>query len=139
MKKFLLTILGIAIYILLGWLIKDIVSANYSNPMDMLVLDMIKHEALIYCILAVGYVFVIQCFVYQNSDGNEASMWLPIGLCVASYFLLTTLSLSSGLIIAYNLLTTIALAVHKLALTHRLIFTNGVTVNSQTTSYLRFV
>ena len=39
MKKFLLTILGIAIYILLGWLIKDIVSANYSNPMDMLVSD----------------------------------------------------------------------------------------------------
>ena len=75
MKKFLLTILGIAIYILLGWLIKDIVSANYSNPMDMLVSDMIKHEALIYCILAVGYVFVIQCFVNQNSDGNEAGMW----------------------------------------------------------------
>ena len=37
------------------------------------------------------------------------------------------------------IITTIALAVHKLALTHRLIFTNGVTVNSQTTSYLRFV
>lgn len=111
MKKFLLSILGIAIYILLGWLIKDIVSANYSNPMDMLVLDMIKHEALIYCILAVGYVFVIQCFVYQNSDGNEAGMWLPIGLCVASYFLLTTLSLSSGLIIAYNLLNVIAIVI----------------------------
>ena len=37
------------------------------------------------------------------------------------------------------IITTIALAVHKLALTHRLIFTNGVTVNSQTTSYLRFL
>lgn len=111
MKKFLLTILGVAIYILLGWLIKDIVSANYSNPMDMLVTDMIKHEALIYCILAAAYVFVIQFFVYQDSDDNEVGVWLPVGLCIASYFLLTTLSLSSGLIIAYNLLNVIAIII----------------------------
>ena len=69
MRKFFLTVLGIAIYILVGWLIKDIVFANYANPLDTSIADMMKHEALIYCILAAGYAFIIQCFI--SSDDNE--------------------------------------------------------------------
>lgn len=48
MRRFFLTVLGIAIYVLVGWLIKDIVFANYANPLDTPVVNMMKHEALIY-------------------------------------------------------------------------------------------
>lgn len=111
MKKFLLAILGIAIYFIVGWLIKDIVFANYTNPLDTPVMNMIKHEALIYCILAGGYSFVIQCFVYSDNDNNEIGMYLPIGLCVAAYFLLTMLSISTGLIIVFNMLNITAIII----------------------------
>lgn len=111
MKKFLLSVLGIAIYFIVGWLIKDIVFANYANPLDVPVMNMMKHEALIYCILAGGYSFVIQCFVYSNSDDNEIGMYLPIGLSVIAYFLLTLLSISTGLIIVFNLLNIAAIII----------------------------
>lgn len=110
MKKFLLTVLGIAIYVLVGWLIKDIVFANYANPLDTPVVNMMKHETLIYCILAAGYAFIIQCFIYSN-DNNEIGMYLPIGLCVAAYFLLTSLSISTGLIIVFNMLNIAAIII----------------------------
>ena len=109
MRKFFLTVLGIAIYILVGWLIKDIVFANYANPLDTPIADMMKHEALIYCILAAGYAFIIQCFI--SSDDNEIGIYLPIGLCVAAYFLLTSLSISTGLIIVFNMLNIAAIII----------------------------
>lgn len=111
MKKFLLSILGIAIYFIVGWLIKDIVFGNYANPVDVPVMNMMKHEALIYCILAGGYSFIIQCFVYSDSDDNEIGMYLPIGLSVIAYFLLTLLSISTGLIIVFNLLNIAAIII----------------------------
>lgn len=109
MLKFLLTILGIAIYFIAGWLVKDIVFANYADPLNTPIINMIKHEALIYCILAGGYSFVIQCFVYDNDDG--VGMYLSEGLCIASYLLLTSLSISTGLIIVFNILNIIAIII----------------------------
>lgn len=78
MKKFLLTVLGIAIYVLVGWLIKDIVFANYANPLDTPVVNMMKHEALIYCILAAVCIYytMFHIFKRQQRDWDVLTYWI---------------------------------------------------------------
>lgn len=78
MKKFLLTVLGIAIYVLVGWLIKDIVFANYANPLDTPVVNIeARGIDLLYsrsglCI----YYTMFHIFKRQQRDWDVLTYWI---------------------------------------------------------------
>ena len=84
-------IVGILVYFLLGWILKDI--------------DILKYEQIVYSALTAIYIIIMN--IVQGDDNGDSSS--PIMLVIATYLGARFLPLSMGSVILYSVLNIVAI------------------------------
>ena len=93
-------IIGILVYFLLGWILKDIVFSIITIERDIL-----KYEQIVYSALTAIYIIIMD--VVQGDENGDSG--LPIMLVIATYFGARFLPLSMGSVILYSVLNIVAI------------------------------
>ena len=95
-------IIGILVYFLLGWILKDIVFSIITIESDTTMGDILKYEQIVYSALT-----AIMMDVVQGDENGDSG--LPIMLVIATYFGARFLPLSMGSVILYSVLNIVAI------------------------------
>ena len=75
-------IVGILVYFLLGWILKDIVFSIITIEGDTTMGDILKYEQIVYSALTAIYIIIMN--IVQGDDNGDSSS--PIMLVIATYF-----------------------------------------------------
>ena len=92
-------IIGILVYFLLGWILKDIVFSIITIESDTTMGDILKYEQIVYSALTAIYIIIMDVV-----QGDENIM-----LVIATYFGARFLPLSMGSVILYSVLNIVAI------------------------------
>ena len=98
-------IVGILVYFLLGWILKDIVFSIITIEGDTTMGDILKYEQIVYSALTAIYIIIMN--IVQGDDNGDSSS--PIMLVIAAYFGARFLPLSMGSVILYSVLNIVAI------------------------------
>ena len=98
-------IIGILVYFLLGWILKDIVFSIITIESDITMGDILKYEQIVYSALTAIYIIIMD--VVQGDENGDSG--LPIILVIAAYFGARFLPLSMGSVILYSVLNIVAI------------------------------
>lgn len=98
-------IIGIIVYFLLGWILKDIIFSIITIDSDTSFGDILKYEQMIYSALTIIYILIMD--IVQGEDDSDGM--LPIMLVIATYFGARFLPLSIGSVILYSVLNIVAI------------------------------
>lgn len=98
-------IIGILVYFLLGWILKDIVFSIITIESDTTMGDILKYEQIVYSALTAIYIIIMD--VVQRDENGDSG--LPIMLVIATYFGARFLPLSMGSVILYSVLNIVAI------------------------------
>lgn len=98
-------IVGILVYFLLGWILKDIVFSIITIEGDTTMGDILKYEQIVYSALTAIYIIIMD--VVQGEENGDAA--LPVMLVIATYFGARFLPLSMGSVILYSVLNIVAI------------------------------
>ena len=88
-------IVGILVYFLLGWILKDIVFSIITIEGDTTMGDILKYEQIVYSALTAIYIIIMN--IVQGDDNGDSSS--PIMLVIATYLGARFLPLSMGSVI----------------------------------------
>lgn len=95
-------IVGILVYFLLGWILKDIVFSIITIEGDTTMGDILKYEQIVYSALTAIYIIIMN--IVDNGDSSS-----PIMLVIATYLGARFLPLSMGSVILYSVLNIVAI------------------------------
>ena len=95
-------IIGIIVYFLLGWILKDIVFSIITIEGDTTMEDILKYEQIVYSTLTAIYIIIMSLSQGLESKGDDGVS--PILLVIATYFGARFLPLSMGSVILYSIL-----------------------------------
>lgn len=98
-------IIGILVYFLLGWILKDIVFSIITIESDTTMGDVLKYEQIVYSALTAIYIIIMD--VVQGEENGDAT--LPVMLVIATYLGARFLPLSMGSMILYSVLNIVAI------------------------------
>ena len=98
-------IIGILVYFLLGWILKDIVFSIITIESDTTMGDILKYEQIVYSALTAIYIIIMD--VVQGEENGDAT--LPVMLVIATYLGARFLPLSMGSMILYSVLNIVAI------------------------------
>ena len=98
-------IIGILVYFLLGWILKDIVFSIITIEGDTTMGDILKYEQIVYSALTAIYIIIMN--IVQGDDNGDSSS--PIMLVIATYLGARFLPLSMGSVILYSVLNIVAI------------------------------
>lgn len=98
-------IVGILVYFLLGWILKDIIFSIIIIESDTTMGDILKYEQIVYSALTAIYIIIMD--VVQGEENGDAV--LPVMLVIATYFGARFLPLSMGSVILYSVLNIVAI------------------------------
>lgn len=98
-------IIGIIVYFLLGWILKDIIFSIITIDSDTSFGDILKYEQMIYSALTIIYILIMD--IVQGEDDSDGM--LPIMLVIATYLGARFLPLSMGSVILYSVLNIVAI------------------------------
>ena len=98
-------IVGILVYFLLGWILKDIVFSIITIEGDTTMGDILKYEQIVYSTLTAIYIIIMN--IVQGEENEDSTC--PIMLVIATYFGARFLPLSMGSIILYSILNIVAI------------------------------
>ena len=98
-------IVGILVYFLLGWILKDIVFSIITIEGDTTMGDILKYEQIVYSALTAIYIIIMN--IVQGDDNGDSSS--PIMLVIATYLGARFLPLSMGSVILYSVLNIVAI------------------------------
>ena len=98
-------IIGILVYFLLGWILKDIVFSIITIESDTTMGDILKYEQIVYSALTAIYIIIMN--VVQGEENEDSSS--PIMLVIATYFVAMFLPLSMGSVVLYSILNIVAI------------------------------
>ena len=98
-------IVGILVYFLLGWILKDIVFSIITIEGDTTMGDILKYEQIVYSALTAIYIIIMN--IVQGDDNGDSSS--PIMLVIATYLGARFLHLSMGSVILYSVLNIVAI------------------------------
>lgn len=98
-------IIGILVYFLLGWILKDIVFSIITIESDTTMGDILKYEQIVYSALTAIYIIIMD--VVQGDENGDSG--LPIILVIAAYLGARFLPLSMGSVILYSVLNIVAI------------------------------
>ena len=99
-------IIGILVYFLLGWILKDIVFSIITIEGDTTMGDILKYEQIVYSTLTAIYIIIMSLSQGLKSKGDDGA---PILLVIATYFGARFLPLSMGSVILYSVLNIVAI------------------------------
>ena len=88
-------IIGILVYFLLGWILKDIVFSIITIEGDTTMGDILKYEQIVYSALTAIYIIIMN--IVQGDDNGDSSS--PIMLVIATYLGARFLPLSMGSVV----------------------------------------
>ena len=100
-------IVGILVYFLLGWILKDIVFSIITIEGDTTMGDILKYEQIVYSTLTAIYIIIMSLSQGLESKGDDGVS--PILLVIATYFGARFLPLSMGSVILYSILNIVAI------------------------------
>ena len=100
-------IVGILVYFLLGWILKDIVFSIITIEGDTTMGDILKYEQIVYSTLTAIYIIIMSLSQGLESKGDDGVS--PILLVIATYFGARFLPLSIGSVILYSILNIVAI------------------------------
>lgn len=100
-------IVGILVYFLLGWILKDIVFSIITIESDTTMGDILKYEQIVYSALTAIYIIIMSLSQGLESKGDDGVS--PILLVIATYFGARFLPLSMGSVILYSILNIVAI------------------------------
>ena len=100
-------IVGILVYFLLGWILKDIVFSIITIEGDTTMGDILKYEQIVYSALTAIYIIIMSLSQGLESKGDDGVS--PILLVIATYFGARFLPLSMGSVILYSILNIVAI------------------------------
>ena len=100
-------IVGILVYFLLGWILKDIVFSIITIEGDTTMGDVLKYEQIVYSTLTAIYIIIMSLSQGLESKGDDGVS--PILLVIATYFGARFLPLSMGSVILYSILNIVAI------------------------------
>lgn len=100
-------IVGILVYFLLGWILKDIVFSIITIESDTTMGDILKYEQIVYSTLTAIYIIIMSLSQGLESKGDDGVS--PILLVIATYFGARFLPLSMGSVILYSVLNIVAI------------------------------
>ena len=100
-------IIGILVYFLLGWILKDIVFSIITIEGDTTMGDILKYEQIVYSTLTAIYIIIMSLSQGLESKGDDGVS--PILLVIATYFGARFLPLSMGSVILYSILNIVAI------------------------------
>lgn len=100
-------IVGILVYFLLGWILKDIVFSIITIEGDTTMGDVLKYEQIVYSTLTAIYIIIMSLSQGLESKGDDGVS--PILLVIATYFGARFLPLSMGSVILYSVLNIVAI------------------------------
>lgn len=100
-------IIGILVYFLLGWILKDIVFSIITIEGDTTMGDVLKYEQIVYSTLTAIYIIIMSLSQGLESKGDDGVS--PILLVIATYFGARFLPLSMGSVILYSILNIVAI------------------------------
>lgn len=100
-------IVGILVYFLLGWILKDIVFSIITIEGDTTMGDILKYEQIVYSTLTAIYIIIMSLSQGLESKGDDGVS--PILLVIATYFGARFLPLSIGSVILYSVLNIVAI------------------------------
>ena len=109
-------IVGILVYFLLGWILKDIVFSIITIEGDTTMGDILKYEQIVYSALTAIYIIIMN--IVQGDDNGDSSS--PIMLVIATYLGARFLPLSMGSVILYSVLNIVAIILGSLRVEKRL-------------------
>ena len=98
-------IVGILVYFLLGWILKDIVFSIITIEGDTTMGDILKYEQIVYSALTAIYIIIMN--IVQGDDNGDSSS--HIMLVIATYLGARLLPLSMGSVILYSVLNIVAI------------------------------
>lgn len=98
-------IIGILVYFLLGWVLKDIVFSIITIDGDTTMGDILNYEQIVYSALTVIYIIMMD--VVQGEKSGDSTC--PIMLVIATYLGARFLPLSMGSVILYSVLNIVAI------------------------------
>ena len=98
-------IIGILVYFLLGWVLKDIVFSIITIDGDTTMGDILNYEQIVYSALTAIYIIIMN--VVQGEENEDSSS--PIMLVIATYFGARFLPLSMGSVVLYSILNIVAI------------------------------
>lgn len=98
-------IIGILVYFLLGWILKDIVFSIITIESDTTMGEILKYEQIVYSALTAIYIIIMD--VVQGEEDGDAT--LPVMLVIATYLGARFLPLSMGSVILYSVLNIVAI------------------------------
>lgn len=98
-------IIGILVYFLLGWILKDIVFSIITIESDTTMGEILKYEQIVYSALTAIYIIIMD--VVQGEENGDAT--LPVMLVIATYLGARFLPLSMGSVILYSVLNIVAI------------------------------
>ena len=98
-------IIGILVYFLLGWILKDIVFLSSQSKVILQWEIFLKYEQIVYSALTAIYIIIMG--VVQGDENGDSG--LPIMLVIATYFGARFLPLSMGSVILYSVLNIVAI------------------------------
>ena len=75
-------IIGILVYFLLGWILKDIVFSIITIESDTTMGDILKYEQIVYSALTAIYIIIMD--VVQGDENGDSG--LPNMIVIATYF-----------------------------------------------------
>lgn len=100
-------IVGILVYFLLGWILKDIVFSIITIEGDTTMEDILKYEQIVYSTLTAIYIIIMSLSQGLESKGDDGVS--PILLVIATYLGARFLPLSMGSVILYSILNIVAI------------------------------
>ena len=100
-------IVGILVYFLLGWILKDIVFSIITIEGDTTMGDVLKYEQIVYSTLTAIYIIIMSLSQGLESKGDDGVS--PILLVIATYLGARFLPLSMGSVILYSVLNIVAI------------------------------
>lgn len=98
-------IIGILVYFLLGWVLKDIVFSIITIDGDTTMGDILNYEQMVYSALTVIYIIIMD--VVQKIKSGDSTC--PIMLVIVTYLGARFLPLSMGSVILYSVLNIVAI------------------------------
>lgn len=100
-------IIGVILYFLLGWVLKDIAFSIITIESDTTMGDVLKYEQIIYSALTA--IFIIVMNLIQGSDSEDTSVMAPVTLVIFTYLGVRFIPISIGGVILYNALNLVAI------------------------------
>lgn len=98
-------IIGILVYFLLGWILKDIVFSIITIESDTTMGDILKYEQIVYSALTAIYIIIMN--VVQGEENEDSSS--PIMLVIATYLVQGFYLFQWEAVVLYSILNIVAI------------------------------